>query len=200
VKGKGQQSRRQDSQEQEKAARKAAKNKKKTASAAKKQHKMFKKLADRAKQAKWQRLNPEAASLLGNPDGPMKGKTVRLIAPGLSEFHRNSAAQVLSHFTVTDTVTIRNHGGTVSTYPAAHLYILTGREKHPMAEKADLRNLRQLLKTAALTSAGSSGNIKPTTITPTKHKINFETNNYFKKSDRRADGGEYQSGYPARVS
>ena len=138
----------------------------KKASTGKQARKLMKKAAALAKQAKWQRLNPEAASLLGNPDGPMKGKTVRLIAPGLSEFHRNSAAQVLSHFTVTDTVTTRNHGGTVSTYPAAHLYILTGREKHPMAEKADLRNLRQLLKAAALTSAGSSGSMKPTTRTP----------------------------------
>ena len=135
-----------------KAARKA--NKKKKASAAKKQHKMFKKLAARAKQAKWQRLNPEAASLLGNPDGPMKGKDVRLIAPGLSEFHRNSPARVISHFTGSNTVAVQNHGGTVSTCPASHLYILTGSEKLPMIEKADLRILRQQVKRDALTAAG----------------------------------------------
>jgi len=135
-----------------KAARKA--NKKKKASAAKKHHKLFKKLAARAKQAKWQRLNPEAASLLGNPDGPMKGKDVRLIAPGLSEFHRNSPARAISHFTCSNTVAVQNHGGTVSTYPASHLYILTGSEKLPMIEKAYLRILRQQVKRDALTAAG----------------------------------------------
>ena len=114
-----------------KAAKKAARKKKKAASAAKTQHKFMKQQAARAKQAKWQRMNPEAASLLGNPDGPLKGKRVRLIDPGLTEFLRNSPAQVLSHFTVTDTVTIRNHGGSVSTYPSSSVYLLTGREKAP---------------------------------------------------------------------
>ena len=116
--------------------------------------KLMKKTAALAKQAKWQRLNPEAVSLLGNPDGPMKGKQVRLIGPGLSEFQRNSPATVLSHFTVTDTVTVKNHGGSVNTYPASHLYILTGTEKLPMQEKAELRKVRKTVKTDALTAAG----------------------------------------------
>ena len=115
---------------------------------------MLKKLKKQHKMLKWQRLNPEAASMLGNPDGPMQGKQVRLIGPGLSEFQRNSPATVLSHFTVTDTVTVKNHGGSVSTYPASHLYILTGTEKLPMQEKAELRKVRKTVKTDALTAAG----------------------------------------------
>ena len=84
----------------------------------------------------------------------MKGKTVRLIAPGLTDFHRNSPAQCISHFTGSNTVAVRNHGGTVSTYPASHLYILTGSEVLPMLEKAELRKVRQKVKTDAMTSAG----------------------------------------------
>ena len=141
-----------------KAAKKAARKIKKTASTGKKAMKLMKKTAALAKQAKWQRLNPEAASLLGNPDGPMKGKTVRLIAPGLSEFHRNSPARVISHFTGSNTVTVQNHGGTVSTYPASHLYILTGSEELPMLEKADIRKARLQVKKDAMTSA--SGQLK----------------------------------------
>ena len=154
VVGKGQKAGGKTAQNRKNVARKTAKNKKKKASATKKQHKMLKKLKKQHRMLKWQRLNPEAASMLGNPDGPMQGKQVRLIGPGLSEFQRNSPATVLSHFTVTDTVTVKNHGGSVNTYPASHLYILTGTEKLPMQEKAELRKVRKTVKTDALTAAG----------------------------------------------
>ena len=72
VVGKGQKTGNKTANKKKKAAKKAAM--KKTASAAKKQHKFMKQQAARAKQAKWQRLNPEAASLLGNPDGPHEGE------------------------------------------------------------------------------------------------------------------------------
>ena len=105
-------------------------------------------------------MNPEAASLLGNLDGPLKGKRVRLIGPGLPDFSRSSPTTVTSHFTVTDTVTIRNHGGSVSTCSATHLYLITGREKPPMPDQADLRKLRQKVKSDALTSAGGQLKIR----------------------------------------
>ena len=152
--GKGKKTGCKTDKKKKKAAKKAARKKKKAASAARKLHKFMKQQAARAKQAKWQRLNPEAASLLGNPDGPLKGKRVRLIDPGLTEFLRNSPAQVLSHFTVTDTVTIRNHGGSVSTYPSSSVYLLTGRETAPLTEDATLRKLSNKFKADALTSAG----------------------------------------------
>ena len=81
--------------------RQAKKDKKKKSlkvlTAAKKAGKSLKKLAKRSKQLAWQKLSGEAASSLGNDSGPLKGKFVRLVAPGLLCVLRNSTAIVLSH-------------------------------------------------------------------------------------------------------
>ena len=90
-------------------------------------------------------MNPEAVSQLGKDDGPLKGKSVRRIGPGLPDHSRNSPATVLNHYPVTDTVTIRNHGGSVSTCSATELYLMTGREKPPMSElPAYLRKVKRM--------------------------------------------------------
>ena len=154
VTGKGAKSAKQAKQARKDARRKEKKSKR-VLTARKKAGKSVKisqrKMAGRKK---WQGLAFGQAPSLGSEDGPLKGKAVRLVAPGLSGLHRNSSATVVSHYQAGNTVIVRLASGTIRDFPESQVYLLTGKEKVPLPEKLPLQSVFKHQREAALALAG----------------------------------------------
>ena len=119
-----------------------------------------------ARRLGWGKLSVEASSSLGDEKGPLQGKTVRLVAPGLLDLLRNSTATVMSHYEVTGQVVVRLPAGTIRNFPAWTVCELTGKERVAMSERlGDLRTVSLSQKKAALTLCGGQLEAKLTAQT-----------------------------------
>ena len=126
---------------------------KKAQSAGRKARKWLKKKGKRS--AQWESLTEEAASQLGQDNGPLKGKSVRLVGTGLTDLLRNSPAKVTKHYKTQSLVTVTLISGSAISYPVKAVYELTGKEKLPLAEKdLDMRKVPLQSKRAALRRSG----------------------------------------------
>ena len=105
----------------------------------------------------------EAAAevVLGSSGGPLEGKQVRLVAPGLSELLRNSAGTVDSHYLDTGLLAVATTSGSIRTFPEGDCWVLTGKEVLPMPEKTPkMTTCSKALLLTALADCG--GAVDPT--------------------------------------
>ncbi len=107
---------------------------------------------------KLQAASKKAKDPEGKPgvDHALKGKTVRVCAPGATLFWRNAVGTVQKVQGATATVLMQGTSSLSSDFPCSQLYLISGKEKLPMIAKLDYRTVLLLQKLIALPETGDT--------------------------------------------
>ncbi len=105
-----------------------------------------------------QAASKKAKACEGEPEveHALKGKTVRVCAPGATLSWRNGLGTLQKVQGATATVLMQGTAALSSDFPCSQLYLITGKEKQSMVAKLDYRRVLLLQKLIALKETGDT--------------------------------------------